>query len=203
MINAGPFSEQDIKLFRTIILLVLLLIFIATATSKIWELRVAAERTGVTHTLAALRGALGIHLSKSVIRDGLQSLASLHHSNPIKLLQQPEGEMPYSLPSGIVPQNYLGEFHSDEAPEGEGVWYFDLDLGVLVYRVNFDDYFYSSNTLAPNLARYQLRVRFDDLNRNGRFDPAFEKVMNIALEALDHYSWLNEPHQPPIMVSHR
>ena len=189
---------QDTRLFRFIVLISLILIFITVATLKIWELRIAAERVGVMHALGALKSTLGIHLSGTVVHDGVQALAPLHHSNPIHLLLQQDGEVaPHTLSAGIAPQNYLGEFHSAETPQEGGVWYFDLDQKVLVYRVNFTDHFISSNREYPHSARYQLRVRYTDLNGNGLFEPKLDRATGIGIEPMDHYTWLlDKPEQP-------
>lgn len=188
-------QEQDSRLFRLIVLLILILIFIGVATRKIWELRIAAERVGVMHTVGALQSALGIHLSKIVVRDGVGGIATLHQTNPITLLQgaaDEAGEAPFGVASGIAPANYRGEFITSEAPQEEGIWYFDLDQRTLVYRVTFAEHFHSSNPALPDQLRYQLVVRYTDLNANGRLDSREEPAEGIAIEPLDAYTWLHE-----------
>ena len=154
-------TSPDIRLFKLAALAILILIFVTVATIKIWELRVAAERIGVMHTLGALQSALGIKLGEVVVREGPSALVQLQHSNPMDLLQQgTSDETPYNIQAGIAPSNYLGEFNPAEAPMEEGVWYFDLEQKILIYRVRFVENFRSDNATYPNQARYQLRINF-------------------------------------------
>jgi hypothetical protein len=171
---------QDTRLFRFIVLAILILIFITVATIKIWELRIAAERVGVLHTLSNLRSALGMKLGEVVIQEGATGLVRLHHSNPMQLWNPP-------------PSNYLGEFTTDKAPDTQGVWYFDLTQQVLIYHVHFADHFNSSNSQYPELARYQLRMNYNDSNNNQLFDASLEQISGFNLEPVDSYRWFNEP----------
>ena len=176
-----PRSEQpDQRLFRFVILGILILIFITVATLKIWELRIAAERVGVLHTIGALRSALGIKMSAVVVHEGAAGIAALDRSNPMHWWQPP-------------PINYQGEFISSEAPSIPGVWYFDTVQRLLIYRVRFTDHFTSNNPDHPQLARYQVRLDYDDINRNHRFDPGVDTMRGLTLNPLDRYDWLKEP----------
>ncbi|MCW8918188.1 MAG: hypothetical protein OQL08_05180 [Gammaproteobacteria bacterium] len=168
--------EQDTRLLRLIVLAVLILIFISIAANRIWGLRLAAERVGVLHTVGSLRSALGMKMSEVVVREGAAALVGLHQHNPMRLWQLP-------------PPNYLGEFHTSEAPQERGIWYFDLDQRMLIYRVRFAAQFSSSNPLHPDLARYQLRADYHDTNGNGQFDAELETLSGLDLVAADHYSW--------------
>lgn len=177
-----PERTQEARLFRLVILAILILIFISVAISKIWELRIAAERVGVLQTLGSLRSAVGIKVSELVIHDGITAIGKLHHSNPMQLWSPP-------------PINYLGEFSTSDAPLEPGIWYFDTDQKLLVYRVRFIDYFSSDNLQYPNLARYQLRLNYRDSNNNQQFDPYIDEPKGLFLQPLDSYRWLIEPEQ--------
>lgn len=168
-------GQQNTNLFRLIVFIILLLILITTATIKIWELRIAAERVGVQHTIGSLRSALGITLSELVINGGTQAITQLEHSNPMRLWN----------PS---PSNYLGEFTTKEAPDMEGVWYFDIGRGELVYRVRFTDYFLSSNPSFPDTARYQVQIHYK-YNDTDLPDGPTNKITGVALEPIDEYIW--------------
>lgn len=174
-------TEQDTRLFRLVVLAILILIFITVATIKIWELRISAERVGVLHTVGSLQSAVGIKLSEQIIREGLTALAALHQSNPMRLWSPPPG-------------NYLGEFKASEAPAAQGIWYFDLDEKVLVYQVLFTDHFTTDNVHYPAQARYQLQFDYRDNNNNQRYDPAFDEAVGLSLKPLNRYSWtIEEP----------
>ncbi len=173
-------KSHNTHLFRLATLAILILIFVTVATIKIWEVRVAAERVGVLHTLGNLRSAIGLKLSKMVIQEGMAALTQLDHSNPMQLWNPP-------------PSNYLGEFTTSEAPDTQGAWYFDLEQQILVYRVRFGDHFSSSNLTYPQLARYQLRMSYHDSNGNQQYDAEVEQISGLTLEPVDHYLWLSDP----------
>lgn len=169
-------KHTDTNLFKLAILATLILIFITVATIKIWELRITAERVGVLHTLGSLRSAIGITLSELVIRKGASALDTLHHSNPMQIWTPP-------------PVNYLGELNTANIPQEQGIWYFDLDTKVLVYRVRFTDHFTTDNPQYPTQARYQLRLNYRDNNNNQQFDPYIDEATGLSLEPMDRYSW--------------
>ncbi len=172
--------EQNAQLFKLAVLAVLIIIFIAVATIKIWELRIAAERVGVAHTIGSLQSSLGMQLGKLVVNRGMDAVMEMEYSNPMQLLQPPPG-------------NYLGEFSTTEAPQEQGGWYFDSDERVLVYRVRFAESFLSSNDELPDLARYQLRLDYQDFNGNNRFDPELEFARGLYIQPVDSYTWIREP----------
>lgn len=172
-------GEQETKLFRFIVLLILILIFITVATIKIWELRIAAERVGITHTINSLKSAVGVKLSEIVIREGINSLAKLDKSNPMRLWNPP-------------PINYTGEFNNINAPIEQGIWYYNTDAQMLIYRVRFTDNFITSNPNLPDLVRYQLRLEYLDYNNNGQFDSNLDTAIQLDLQPVDTYQWLTE-----------
>jgi hypothetical protein len=172
-------SGQGSNHLRLAILATLIIIFIALATNMIWKLRIAAERAGVIHTVGSLQSAVGIKLSERIIREGIGALAILHQSNPMQLWNPP-------------PSNYRGAFSRNEAPLEQGVWYFNTDDKLLIYRVRFTDYFISANPQYPDLARYQLQVNYRDINNNQQFDPDIDDANGLFLQPVDNYTWLHD-----------
>lgn len=170
-------EEHDTRLFRFVVLIILILILLGVFTTRVWKLRIAAERVGVAHTIGSLQSAVGIKLSEQLVKSGIGMLPSLHHSNPMLLWNPP-------------PHNYLGEFNTINAPMETGIWYFDIDTKMLVYRVRFPDHFSSSNETYPDFARYQLRLDYRDLNHNELFDPSIDIATGLAIQPVDHYEWL-------------
>lgn len=170
--------QRGTSLLELLVLTVLVLIFIAITIGRVWQLRTAAERTNIEQLIGTLKGALGTELAASVIRRDapLVELAAYHHANPIELLERP-------------PKNYLGEF--DTAPEEPvaGAWYFNRHEGTLNYRVRFGEEFVGGNPDDPLLIRFQIRLDFDDRNRNGRYDPAIDTLHSLTLVSLDDYRW--------------
>jgi hypothetical protein len=173
----GLQRRMSARLLEFLVLLILILIFMTITIGRVWQLRAAAERTNIEQLIGTLKRALGTELAVSVARrDSPLALAAYHHANPIALLEQP-------------PENYLGEF--DTAPDEPvpGAWYFNRSEGTLNYRVRFGDDFVGGNPEAPLLIRFQIRLDYDDRNRNGRYDPALDSLRSIGLVSLDDYRW--------------
>jgi len=169
--------QRGTSLLELLVLIGLVLIFIAITIGRVWQLRTAAERINIEQLIGTLKGALGTELAVSAIRrDSPLELAGYHRANPIELLERP-------------PKNYLGEF--DTAPEQPvaGAWYFSRREGTLNYRVRFSDDFVGGNPDDPLLIRFQIRLDFDDRNRNGRYDPAIDTLRSLTLVSLDDYRW--------------
>jgi hypothetical protein len=165
------------SLVETVLLTCLILIFIWIATLKIWELRVAAERTHVISLMGKFRSGLGLEMAERAVEQGIPSVVALQGSNPMELLEVP-------------PANYIGELQgADPAAVEGGRWYFDLDARELVYRVEFDEYF-SSSLPGPARIRLAVRVSYDDRNGNGSFDPGQDKLRNVFLQQLEPYRWI-------------
>jgi general secretion pathway protein G len=169
--------QRGTSLLELLVVTALILIFITITIGRVWQLRAAAERTNIEQLIGTLKRALGTELAVSAIRrDSPLELVAYHHANPIALLERP-------------PENYLGEF--DTAPEQQvaGAWYFNRREGTLNYRVRFSDDFVGSNPDDPLLIRIQIRLDFDDRNRNGRYDPAIDTPRSLTLISLDDYRW--------------
>ncbi len=165
------------SLTELVTMICLILIFIWIAAEKIWELRVAAERTGVASTIGTLRSALGMQVAGRAVKQGIPAVIALEGSNPMDLLRVP-------------PPNYIGELANvDPASVGGGRWYFDLDKRVLIYRVQFEEGFSSSLT-GPARIRLAIRVAYDDTDGNGRFDPGRDQLRNVSLHLLEPYRWV-------------
>lgn len=177
MIDLGSrYRSSNTRMLELTILVCLFLYFIQTAATRIWELRVIAEKTGVEHTIATMRSALGMQLAAIVVREGIEGVARLDRSNPMDLLEP-------------QPFNYLGELKNpDPATISGHTWYFDTEKRVLIYRILNEDYFYSKLEGAPR-ARFQLQLTFKDSDENGQFDPQTESFSWLKLKPLEPYSW--------------
>lgn len=89
----------------------------------------------------------------------------------------------------ILPAGYQGEVDETNPDTIEaGHWYFDRSQETLVYRVRNDEYFYSDS---PGLAviRFRVRLTYEDLNANQRYDPETDLYSGISLENLGGYQW--------------
>jgi hypothetical protein len=177
MIDLGSrYRTPNTRMLELALLVCLFLFFLQLAASRIWELRVAAEKTGMAQTLASIQSALGIQLAAIVVREGIEGIVRLEGSNPMELLDS-------------QPFNYLGELNNPEPGSIHGhTWYFDTTQRLLVYRVLYDDYFDSELDGAPR-ARFQLKLNFDDINENGQFDPKTETFSGLVIKPLEPYGW--------------
>jgi hypothetical protein len=173
----GPQRRISARLLEFLVLLILILIFMTISIGRIWELRISAERVRVEQLIGTLKSTLGTELATSVVRRETQlELAGYHHSNPMALLV-------------VAPKNYLGEFDTTPEEPVPGAWYFNRSEGTLNYRVRFSEGFLGGNPDDPELIRFQIRLDYDDRNRNGRYDPAIDSLRSIGLVSLDDYRW--------------
>lgn len=169
-------GQSGASLLEMVSLTCLIVIFIWIVMVKIWELREVAERTGVASTIGTLRSALGMEVAGRAVKQGMPAVVALEGSNPMKLLE-------------IMPPNYMGELKNADPSTIPGrQWYFDLDEGVLVYRVEFKENF-SSSLPGPPRIRLAIRVSYQDTDRNGKFEPQHDRLHNVSLRQLDEYHW--------------
>ena len=128
--------------------------------------------------VGTLKSAIGIEVSNTVLKRGIQAIESMQHSNPMNYLKE-------------LPANYIGELNNADPSTIDGFqWYFDLDTGYLVYRVNSDKHFSSSLT-GPSRIRFAIKLDYTDINNNGQFDNRIDRLNNVILISLDSYQWIN------------
>ncbi|NOR52335.1 MAG: hypothetical protein GQ470_06905 [Gammaproteobacteria bacterium] len=165
----GPFN----RLYRLLILAILIIIFVRVAIDSIWKIRVAAERTHVAWMFGTMQSAIGLEVATRAVKGGLAEIARLDQSNPFELLDTLKDPM-------IGAHPYLGELnHPDPQDIAPGSWYFDTKTRVLNYRVLMDELFVSDLS-GPARIRFALRGHYTS---SGDFK-------NIALVALDEYRWM-------------
>lgn len=170
-------SRDQPRFLELVLLIILVLIFIRVATRTIWELRVAAEQVSVMHTVGAIKSALGVHVAYTVMKSGADELAPLHKSNPFQFLKEP------------LPANFELLTQPRAAEELQPYrWYFDAASGVLIYRVGNEEQLETSLP-GPARIRFQLQLRFEDRNGNGRFDKGSDTVAALQLVTLEPYRW--------------
>lgn len=150
----------------------------STARKSPLPLRVDAEKTSMENVVGAIRSSLSTEVSMRIIKGQGSTLSTLHESNPMRRLGEP-------------PNNYLGELNAPDLDTIEGGhWYFDLKDRTLVYRVNNPKYFKTALP-GPARARFVVRLQYDDVNGNGRFDNGVDAIYGLRMEPLEAYSWIN------------
>ena len=170
---AGGFSLLELVVVIGIIVLLLVI-----AVNKLLPLRIDAERTAMESVLGTLKSALSIEVAAHIAKGKIPALTALQDSNPMRRLSE-------------TPKNYVGELDAPgPATVEDGQWYFDRHDRTLVYRVSNVEYFKTALP-GPARARFAVRLDYDDMNGNGRFDNGVDAIRGVRLEALEAYSWIN------------
>lgn len=164
------------SLGQLVLVTLLILIFIVIAARRIWELRIVAEQTSVIHTVGALHSAIGIQVMERVLRSGLGSIAAMEHADPMDYLDPPPAN--YQRLDGPVPPEQL-------VPRR---WYYEPQQGILIYRVDHGEYLETELPGPPHI-RFQLQLRYEDRNGNGRYDAGSEDLGGVSLVTLEPYGW--------------
>lgn len=160
-------------LLELILVVALVILFVVTAMRSLFFLLGTTEQVHVEHTLGALRSALGLELSRIMLRDGPAGAAALAGANPMELLAVP-------------PQNYRG---AHEVPPAErGIWYFDRGRRELVYRVRRTEHVAVHGAPEAEL-RFEIGVVYTDTNRDGRLDAQHDRLQYVELRARTPYTW--------------
>ena len=99
--------------------------------------------------------------------------------------------------SFVAPSSAIGggsDVVRDADPDAvaPGTWYFDTRERALVYVVRFPEQFLSGIPGRPR-ARFRVEPDFDDLDGDGRFDPARDAARGLRLVALEPYRWRDLP----------
>ena len=175
-------ERQGFSLLELLIIIVIVSVLLVVAIDKLLVLRFEAERTAVQTVIGALRSALYIEFAGAAARSELKRMDGAPGGNPMSYLSE-------------KPDGYIGEFYGpDPAVFEPGTWYFDLRAHALVYVVRFPQQFVTSLQGPPRL-RLAVEPDYDDLDRNGRFDPGRDPLRGLKLVALEPFYWKHEGRQ--------
>jgi general secretion pathway protein G len=118
--------------------------------------RRAAEEAAARQTVAALRTALQVEVTRALAQGRTDTLATLAAQNPIRLLAHP-------------PVNYLGEFAlSEQGRVARNGWVFDPRDKILVYLTSERERFASGKSELP---RFKV-----ELSRNPTISLALNEI---------------------------
>ena len=169
-------AERGFSLLEFLIVIIIISVLLVAAVDRLLRLRYDAERAMVQSVIAAMRSGLYVEFAASAAGGQSARIDSAAGSNPmLRLAEKPDG--------------YAGEFYgADPALFEPGSWYFDKRDQAIVYLVRFPEQFVTS---LGGPARVRLRVEpdYDDLDRNGRFDPGRDPVRGLKLVPLEPYQW--------------
>ncbi|WP_127474655.1 hypothetical protein [Sulfurivermis fontis] len=164
---------------QLVLVTLLILIFIVIATRRIWELRIVAEQTHVIHTVGALQSAIGIEVMKRVLRGGIAAVADMDLADPMDYLDPDRRPRNYQRLGGPLPPEQM-------VPRR---WYYEPQQGILIYRVDHGEYL-ETELPGPPRIRFQLQLRYEDRNGNGRYDADSDALGGVSLVTLEPYRWL-------------
>jgi prepilin-type N-terminal cleavage/methylation domain-containing protein len=169
-------AERGFSLLELLIVIVIVSVLVMVAIDRLLVLRFEAERVTVQSVIAALKSGLYVEFAGAAASGQTAAMDAAKGSNPMLRLSE-------------RPDTYAGEFFgADPALFEPGTWYFDTRDRALVYLVRFPEQFV---TPLPGPARLRLRVEpdYDDLDRNGRFDPGRDPVRGLTLVPLEPFQW--------------
>lgn len=171
---------QRNRLLELVVIVILILIFITVAIHQILRLRVAAERVAVMQMVGSLRTAISIELMHLVLHGTPADIAAMNHADPMLYLQQLPPN--FEVLKKPVPPAQLQPYR----------WYYEPKSGILIYRVGNAEYLDTPLPSPPRI-RFQLQVRYKDVNGNHHYDPGIDGLQGVDLVALEPYKWLPGP----------
>jgi general secretion pathway protein G len=176
--------ERGFSLLELLVVIVLVGLLLTIAVERLLKLRFEAERTMVQSVMGALRSGLYIEVASAAAAGKIARLDTAAGSNPMALLAE-------------KPETYAGEFFgADPGLFEPGSWYFDTRDRTLVYVVRFPERFVTPLAGLPR-ARLKVEPDYDDLDRNGRFDPGRDPVRGLKLVPAEPFYWKTEAGEKP------
>ena len=172
-------AERAFSLIELLVVIVIISVLVVIAIDRLLRLRFEAERVTVQSVIAAMRSGLYIEFAAAAAGSQESRINAARGSNPmLRLAERPEG--------------YAGEFFGADPKLFEpGTWYFDTRDRALVYVVRFPEQFVTPLSGPPRV-RLAVEPDFDDLDRNGRFDPGRDPVRGLKLVPLEHFYWKSQ-----------
>ena len=169
-------AERAFSLLELAIVITIISVLALFAVERLLKLRFEAERVTVQSVIAAMKSGLYIEFAAAAAGGQRARTDAAPGSNPmLHLAEKPEG--------------YAGEFFgADPALFEPGTWYFDTRERAVVYVVRFPEQFVTPLGGPPRL-RLAVEPDYDDLDRNGRFDPGRDSLRGLKLVPLEPFYW--------------
>jgi prepilin-type N-terminal cleavage/methylation domain-containing protein len=169
-------AKRGFSLLELLIVIVVISVLLVIAIERLLRLRFEAERVSVQSVIAAMRSGLYIEFAAAAAGGQGTRIDAARGTNPMLRLSE-------------RPESYAGEFFgADPALFEPGTGYFDRRDRALVYLVRFPEEFVTPLSGPPRL-RLAVEPDYDDLDRNGRFDPGRDPVRGLKLVPLESYYW--------------
>lgn len=176
--RAGALTRRataGFTLLELVAVVVVVSILFLAVSSRLWALRVDAERVAMMQVLGTLNSAIGIKLADCIVRSDMGSVQVLAGSNPMDLLAK-------------VPENYVGAVDDSKTEVPAGNWYFDTASRSLVYRVKYADGFTGGPAGMPR-ARFALHLVVEHIPGYGGVGPGKDAVVGVRLDPVEPYRW--------------
>lgn len=141
-----------------------------------FAIRAAAEQSAVKQLVGTIKSALGLEVARLALAGNMNGVAKLDKTNPLNLLSQ-------------KPNNYIDKKDSSKIISDSGVWYFDKKQKHLIYNVNYSENF-STNLIGIPRIRYQIKLIYNDRNKNKRFDIGYDSIAGLDLLPIEKFSWI-------------
>lgn len=176
------FRQRGFTYLELVVVISIISTLLYFAFDRLWKLQVTAEQAVIDQTVGNLQSALALTIAEHISHADIAGLRSYVESNPIRLLAQ-------------TPLNYHGDLPGVHNELPGGSWYYRTDIKSLIYKVDNQDYFTSSDN---DLAQIEFKIYpvYDDNNHNGRFD-AGDTLKGLTLQSVHPYRWLREARQLP------
>ena len=195
-------TDRNLTVLELAVALLLIAVCIGIFSRQVLKLFARAESTMVNTSILNMNTAVKYHAALAALNNDLDQLAALEDINPMLLVRSPvekiemhEGNQdPFIARQNYsrLPGNYIGVLEApvpDVLPGGQ--WYYDNNEKMLIYLVSNSEYFYS-DLGAPARIRLETHIDYEDVDADGRYNPAVDKFRSITLRSPDHYKWLVE-----------
>lgn len=169
-------AERGFSVLELLIVIVIISVLVVVAIDRLLGLRYEAERVMVQSVIAAMKSGLYVEFAAAAAGGQSKRIDGAQGSNPMLRLSE-------------KPESYAGEFYgADPALFTPGTWYFDTRDRAIVYVVRFPEQFVTP-LAGPPRVRLAVQPDYDDLDRNGRFDPGRDPVRGLKLVPLESFYW--------------
>lgn len=168
-------KQRGFTILELVVVIIIISILGLFAIDRIFAIRIAAEQAAVKQIVGSIKSALGLEVARLALEGKMSSVAKLNKTNPVTLLSQ-------------SPNNYLGEKENGHDVIEPGVWYFDKKQNALTYNVIYNENFITPLKGIPRI-RYQIKLVYNDRNRNNRFDLRYDSIAGLDLFPLEIYTW--------------
>jgi len=173
-------SQPGLIFLKSMLGLILILIFWLLARPFVDKMMENFERTSVQQTVGQLNTALNFKMAEYIALDKLYELPQQLATNPIAWLE---------LDNLGGYGNYQGEVEElDFKRLDAGNWAFDRSVNYLIYKVKYPEQLESDDPII-NRIQFKLALEYSDLDKNGQLNVNIDKISGISMVPVYTYQW--------------